>query len=124
MNKQNIQELINLLGTIKEDDFDLSVYSHTCGAPACVAGHATTLDSWQLDGRLGFCGPIFSEESGADAFALWAEIPIDDAGIICGVGTSIETEMFYGTSFTRDVTATQAAAALRRYLTTELEVNK
>ena len=74
---------------------------------------------------MGLFGPMFLDESGAEAFALWAEIPFDDADLICGVGRlSSEIEMFYGTYSTHDVTAKQAAAALRRYLTTELEVTK
>jgi hypothetical protein len=129
MNKKNIQELINLLETIKEDDFDLSVYTHPCGAPACVAGHATTLDSWRLEGglvdkRSAGIGPSFRGYSGVMGFALWAEIPIVDAELICGTGTSSETAMFYGAFLRRDVTAKQAAAALRMYLTTEIEDDK
>jgi hypothetical protein len=126
MNKQNIKDLINLLETIDEADFNLSEYAHPCGSPACVAGHATTLDSWQVeggllaeDGRGVRYSPSFKGYLGAPAFSKWAEIDIYDARVICGMGSWASLDQLYGNALVRNVTAKQAAAGLNRYLNGE-----
>jgi hypothetical protein len=124
MNKQNIMDLVHLLETIDEDDFDLSNFAHPCGAPACVVGHATTLDSWKLGGSRIEGMPIFLDERGGYAFALWADIEVYHARVICGLTYGSQTADFYGVSGLEQVSASMAAAALRRYLTTELEVDE
>jgi hypothetical protein len=119
MNKQNIQDLINLLETIDEADFNLSEYAHPCGSPACVAGHATTLDSWKLGGGRIEGMPIFLDETGGYAFAVWADIAVYHARVICGLTAGPQAADFYGASYINGrVSASMAAAALKRYLTT------
>ena len=43
MNTDNIQALIE---TLESDhvDFDMDIYEHECGTPACIAGHAACMN--------------------------------------------------------------------------------
>ena len=39
MNKARLEKLIVALEGVKPKQFDMTVYAHACGTPACVLGH-------------------------------------------------------------------------------------
>ena len=43
MNVENINKLIDHLESIPEIKYDQKRYTHGCGSPACVIGHADSL---------------------------------------------------------------------------------
>ena len=98
MNRENIQELINMMSKVTDDEFDIMHWTHgdECGSPSCVAGWAATTPSWLRvtpSRRRGM--PRYGDEYGSEAFALWADIGEADAEIICGLGEEA-TMQFYG----------------------------
>ena len=47
MNKEKIKKLIGVLD--KSETYDQSMFSHECGTPACIAGHACAMEGIELD---------------------------------------------------------------------------
>jgi hypothetical protein len=147
MNKQNIQDLIDLMSKLPAEQFDISRWTSkthvSCNTPSCVAGWATTLPSWMKKGGLlhdphmapagtgkFFILPTYDGETGGNAFAKWADIDDHDAWIICGLGSEAATAEFYQTEATYWTSYSDEAdewaspspldvvAALTRYLAT------
>jgi len=116
MNKANLNELADLLDDLPEPEFDIQDWTHECGAPACVVGHATTLESWQAKGRLWFGDPVFDGCFGVEGFARWAGINWGVARTISAAGVAGAACRFYAVEHLGLITPKIAAAALRRYI--------
>jgi hypothetical protein len=123
MNKQHIQELIDLMGTVKPENFSIDQWVYGCGTPSCVAGWATTLPSWQERGHLlNGNRPLFDGAIDEAGFAKWAEISDGDASVICATGG--DDEEFYAAEYDHElgvypkVSPAMVVEALTRFLET------
>ena len=125
MNKERIQELIDLMSVVNAKHFDIDSWAHECGSPSCVAGWATVLPSWKEGGTFHSGLPWFNDAAGVDAFAEWAGISLTDSQIICGVYGNASNQ-FYGVQDTFEegkyvediVTPAHVVNALTQYLET------
>jgi hypothetical protein len=116
MNKENFEELIELMKTVPSVEFDIGQWTHDCGTPSCVAGWATATPSWQRHGELTIFGPEYKGENHTRAFALWAEIPLSDAKSMCATKSPGFAKDFYGTRDVIDIKPEQVVVALTKYL--------
>ena len=110
MNKERMQSLIDLMENLNDIDFNIERWTKPCGTPACVAGWATTIPSWQARGGLTkgekdhtihhWPLPFYEGHIQHRAFAAWADISEEDAWIICGLAEGDVQAHFYGTEQT------------------------
>jgi hypothetical protein len=60
MHKARLEKLITALEGVKPKQFDMTVYAHKCGTPACVLGHFAARKDLQKKFKFNHKGDAFS----------------------------------------------------------------
>ena len=98
MNIENVNKLIDHLESIKDSEYDQSIFNHDCGTPACVAGHTVYIAGAWSD-------YLLNNEVGTNCMYI-----IYCAAEYLGLSEKEENRMFRAFPFIHDLETTKLEA--------------
>lgn len=113
----NKERLLNVARALREspnpDRFDMSMYVHSCGTPACALGHYAHRTDLQDVFVIDEDGDLLVREDGG---LRWAQNPMTAADIHFGLAREFGNELFDTDGCGGAETAIEAAEYIERFV--------